>query len=239
MDSWDAADDSEVEREKERKAAEAKAKAIADAAANKKPKSQRVADHQAERARQRAAGGEDSDDEAETDPQRRERLRLAEQEADLRHAEDLFHDVAIGSGRKAPTIGASVVVDSKDPTNTVNLAALPLFDPQTKSQFEQLRVTVAPIVAGNAKKAHYGRFLEEFAKDLAKDLSSDQVKKVASVLTCLSNEKLKDEKAAEKGGKKSEAAKTKTSLVTSRPNTTDIATYDNDAFGEYVDPFSA
>jgi len=231
LDSWDAAEDSEVEREKERKATEAKAKAAAEAAANKKPKAQRVAEHQVNRARQREEDDEESDDD-ETESERRERLRRTEQEADLRHAEDLFGGVGISSGRKAPTIGAAIIVDQQDPTKTVNLASLALFNPQTKNQFEVLRTTLAPILSGNNKKAHYGLFLEEFAKDLAKELSSDQVKKVASALTRLSNEKMKEEKASDKGGKKSKAAKTKTSLVTNRANATDVAAYDQDAFGD-------
>ncbi|KAF4510492.1 hypothetical protein G6O67_002372 [Ophiocordyceps sinensis] len=231
IESWDAAEDSEVEREKERKAAEVKAKAAAEAAANKKPKSQRVAEHQAQRALQREAG-ESSDEDDETEAQRRERLRRTEQDADLRHAEDLFSNVGTSSGRKAPTIGTSVAVDPNDPTNTVNLATLPLFNPQTKNQFEQLRTTIGPIIAYNYKKAHYGLFLEEFAKELAKELSSDQIKKVSSALTRLGNEKMKEEKASDKGGKKTRAAKTKTSLVASRANTTDTATYDDDAFGD-------
>ena len=55
-------------------------------------------------------------------------------------------------------------------------------------------------------------------------------------MTALGNEKMKAEKAAEKGGKKSKAAKTKTSLVTTRANTDDMGTYGDDAFGEYVTP---
>jgi translation initiation factor 3 subunit J len=152
----------------------------------------------------------------------------------LHHAEDLFGGVGISSGRKATTAGAAIVVDEQDPSKTVNLASLPLFNPQTKKQFETMRTTLSPIIGGNIKKAHYGLFLEEFAKDLAKEMSSDQVKKIASALTRLSNEKMKEEKATDKGGKKSKAAKTKTSLVTNRANATDTAAYDNDDFGEYV-----
>ncbi|PHH80256.1 hypothetical protein CDD80_2279 [Ophiocordyceps camponoti-rufipedis] len=233
VDSWDAAEDSEVEREKARKAAEAKTKAAADEAANKKSKAQRIADHQAERARQRAADDDESSDEEETESQRRERLRRTEMEADLRNAEDLFGNVGISSGRKIPTAGTSITVDPNDPTSTVDLSALPLFNPQTKSQFEQMRSVLGPIIAANSKRAHYGLFLEEFVKDLSKELQSDQIKKVISALTRLSNEKMKEEKAADKGGKKTKAAKTKTSLVTSRPNTTtDLATYDDGGFGD-------
>ncbi len=175
---------------------------------------------------------EDSSDEDEDEAERRARLRRTEQEADLRHAEDLFDGIGISNDRAKTIPGSNVVVDSKDPGNTVNLAKLPIFNPQTKKQFEQLRQVIVPVIAANAKKGHYSLFLEEFAKELAKELPSEQIKKIASSLTRAGNEKQKEEKAADKTGKKSKAAKTKTSLVTSRANTNDMETYDNDGFGE-------
>ncbi|KAH8675464.1 eukaryotic translation initiation factor 3 subunit J [Xylariales sp. PMI_506] len=230
LDSWDAAEDSEVEREKAKKAAEAKAKADAEAAASKKSKKQRIAEHQAERARQLAADGDYSED--ETEAERRERLKRTEMEADLNHAADLFADIGISNGRKATTATSAIPIDPSDPTKTVDLGALPLVNPQTKLQFENMRNVLVPIIAGNNyKKAHYSLFLQEFAKQLAKDLPSDQIKKIASTLTTLGNEKMKEEKAAEKGGKKSKAQKTKTSLVTTRANTADVGTYEED-FGD-------
>ncbi|KAB5554967.1 translation initiation factor eIF3 subunit [Coniochaeta sp. 2T2.1] len=231
LDSWDAAEDSDVEREKAKKAEEAKAKAAAEAAANKKSKSQRIAEKLAEKARRLEQGDESSDDD-ETEADKRERLRRTEQEADLKHAEDLFAGVGISSARKGTTAGTAVVVDPADPNNTVNLAAMPLFNPNTKTQFENLRNTMIPIIGANNKKAHYALFLQEFCKQLAKDLPSDQIKKIASTLTALSNEKLKEEKAAEKGGKKSKAAKSKTTLAgVSRGVVADTNTYDDD-FGD-------
>lgn len=126
-----------------------------------------------------------------------------------------------------------MVVDAKDPSATVDLTRLPLFDPKTKAQFEKLRDTLVPVITGNSKKAHYVIFLQEFTKQLAKDLPSDQIKKISSALTTLSNEKMKEEKAAEKGGKKSKAQKTKVALVAGRNATTtaDVTAYDDD-FGE-------
>jgi translation initiation factor 3 subunit J len=96
-----------------------------------------------------------------------------------------------------------------------------------------MRETLVPVISNNAKKAQYIIFLQEFTKQLAKDLPSDQIKKIASTLTALSNEKLKEEKAAEKGGKKSKAQKTKVALVASRNTSTtaDTTAYDDD-FGE-------
>ncbi|KAI1266755.1 translation initiation factor eIF3 subunit [Xylariaceae sp. FL1019] len=232
LEAWDDADDSEVEREKAKKAEEAKAKAEAEAAANKKSKAQRIQEH---KARRQAAGEEESsEDEEETEAERRQRMRRTEKQADLAHAESLFGDagLSLSNGRKGTTAGAAVAIDSSDPNKTIDLGSLPLFKPATKLQFENLRNTMVPIIGANHKKAHYSLFLQEFAKQLSKDLPSDQIKKIASTLTALGNEKMKEEKAADKGGKKTKAQKTKTQLVAARANTTDTATYEDDAFGE-------
>jgi translation initiation factor 3 subunit J len=231
LDSWDAAEDSEVEREKAKVVAEKKAKLEAEEKANKKTKAQRIVERQAENARRLAE--ESSDDSSEEDAAtRRERLRRTEQDSDLKHAEDLFGNIGINN-RKATTAANAVAINSSDPNATVDLTTLPLFEPKTKIQFEKMRDTLVPVITSNSKKAHYTIFLQEFAKQLAKDLPSDQIKKIASSLTALSNEKMKEEKLAEKGGKKSKAAKSKTTLVASRNVATsaDMNAYDDD-FGE-------
>ncbi|KAJ3579743.1 hypothetical protein NPX13_g826 [Xylaria arbuscula] len=212
LESWDAAEDSEVEREKAKKAAEAKAKADAEAAANKKSRTQRIAERQAEKARRLAEEEDESSEEEETSAERALRLKRAEKEADLKHAEDLFGGAGLDlrGGRKSTTAGAAVQIDN-DPNKTVNLSSLPLFNPSTKSQFEALRNTMVPIIG---------------------DLPSDQIKKISSTLTALSNERMKEEKASDKGGKKTKAQKTKTTLVTNRANTTDTAAYDAEDFGD-------
>ncbi|RDL34628.1 Eukaryotic translation initiation factor 3 subunit J [Venustampulla echinocandica] len=228
LDSWSAAEDSEVEREKAKVVAERKAKAEAEEKANKKSKAQRLAEKQAERARRLA---EESDESSEEDEKtRRERLRRTEQDSDLKHAEDLFGNIGISNNRKVTTAANAVVIDAKDPAATVDLTALPLFDPKTKLQFEKMRDTLVPLIGGNNKKAHYTLFLQDFAKQLAKDLPSDQIKKIASTLTALGNEKMKEEKLAEKGGKKSKAQKTKATLVATRNVATgaDTNAYDDD-----------
>jgi translation initiation factor 3 subunit J len=136
------------------------------------------------------------------------------------------------TSRKATT--GAVVVDSKDPTNTVDLGALPVFNPSTKAQFEKMREALAPVVGANSKKPHYTIFLQDFTKQLARDLPSDQIKKIASTLTALSNEKMKEEKNADKGSKKTKAQKTKTTLAIARPAVKDTNDYagDDGAFGE-------
>jgi translation initiation factor 3 subunit J len=145
----------------------------------------------------------------------------------------LFGNIGISNDRKVTTAANAVVVDSKDPTATVDLTTLPLFDPKTKLQFEKMRDTLIPVISKNSQKAQYLIFLQEFTKQLSKDLPSDQIKKIASSLTALSNEKMKEEKAADKGGKKTKAQKQKVALVASRNASTaaDVNAYD-DAIGE-------
>lgn len=92
------------------------------------------------------------------------------------------------------------------------MGLLPIFKPNTKDGFTQLRETLVPLLTTNTKKAHYQLFLQEFVRQLSKDMPSEQIKKMASRLTTLANEKQKEEKAAEKGGKKSKAVK-KTALA--------------------------
>jgi translation initiation factor 3 subunit J len=166
--------------------------------------------------------GEEDSSESETD--RRTRLRRTEQAADLKHAEDLF-----GAGPKKKAVNKAVItLDPKDPSKSVDLASLPLFQPTSKEDFAELREILAPILNSNAKKAQYTLFMQEFAKDILKDLPSDQIKKIGSSITALSNEKLKEEKAADKTGKKSKAAKTKASLVANRDtNKADTTSYED------------
>lgn len=227
LDSWDAAEDSEVEREKAKKAAEAKAKAEADAKANHKSKSQRIEERRQENMRRRMADEEESSDDDEDEAEKRARLRKTEQDSDLKHAEDLFGNIGISNKRGA--VRPVTIQSATDPNQTFDLASLPLWNPSSKDGFLQLRETLVPLLSQNARKAHYTIFLQEFVKQISKDLPSDQIKKVSSALTALSNEKMKEEKASEKGGKKTKAAKTKVTLSAARDVTTraDTTAYDD------------
>lgn len=220
-----------MEREKAKKVAEAKAKSDAEAAANKKSKSQRVEERRQENMRKKLDDEEDDSDDDEEDADKRARLRRTEQEADLKHAQDLFADIGVNN-RSGPK--AVVSLDPNDPSKNVDLSALPLFNPNTKDQFLTLRETMAPIINKNHTKAQYTIFLQEFVKLISKDLPSEQIKKIASGLTTLSNEKMKEEKASEKGGKKSKAAKSKTALNANRDvsHRADVTAYDDGGLDE-------
>ena len=207
-----------MEAEKAKKAAESKAKADALAAANKKSKAQRIEEKRMETMRRKMEEEEETSSEEEDEAEKRERLRKTEQDSDLKHAEDLFGNSGINNNRSAPK--AVVTANPSDPTSSIDLSSLPIFNPTTKDQFLKLRETLVPILASNSKKAQYTLFMQEFTKQIVKDLPSEQIKKIASGLTTLSNEKMKEEKAADKGGKKTKAAKTKATLVANRDAST-------------------
>ena len=214
LESWDAAEDSEEEREKVKKAAEAKAKAEAAAKANHKSKSQRIEDKRQENMRKRQEEEEESSEEEEDEAEKRARLRASEQASDLKHAEDLFSGIGISDKRGAAK--AVTVQEGDDPANAIDLGSLKLFNPATAPQFTHLRDILVPLLNANSKKPQYAIFLQEFTKQLVKDLNSEQVKKISSGLTTVGNEKMREEKAAEKGGKKTKAAKTKVTLSANR-----------------------
>lgn len=229
LDSWDAAEDSEVEREKAKKTAEAEAAKAAAAAANKKTKAQRIEEHREQRRRDEANAGDFDAD--ETEAERRERVRKQEQDSDLQHAADLFSDIDMNRNRGAPK--AVVITDSADPTNSVDLSSMPLFKPATKEQFARLTDVLIPLITTHSKKPQYSIWAQEFTRRLAKDLPSQDIKKMASALTTASNEKMREERAADKGNKKSKAAKTKVSLVSNRDNQIDNTSYgDDDGLGD-------
>lgn len=105
---------------------------------------------------------------------------------------------------------------------------MPLFNPTTKDQFTKLTQTLIPLLTRHTKKPHYALWAQDFTKQLVKELNSGDIKKAASGLTTLSNEKLKEERQADKGGKKSKAAKSKVSLVAQRDNHIDTTAYAGD-----------
>ena len=188
------------------------------------------------RRRQAVEDGDESE-ESEDENEKRQRMRRMEKEADLKNAESLFGEMGVNDSAKSKASDAkktTILVDPKNPGSAVDLAQLKLFNPQTLPQFIELRDTVAALINSNSKKAQYPGFATEFVKMISKDLSSEQIKKIGSGLSTLGNEKMREEKAAEKGGKKTKAAKSKTTLNASRDTVgrADTNAYDGDGLGE-------
>jgi len=153
---------------------------------------------------------EEDDESSEDEAAKRERLRQTEQDSDLKHAEDLF---AAGMGPAKRGAKAIVVENKEKPGETIDLSSIALFRPATKTQFEGLSEVLVPLLRASSGKPHYAIWVQNFCKQITQDLPSAEIKKAASALTALSNERLKAEKEADKSGKKTKAAKTKTTLA--------------------------
>ena len=161
----------------------------------------------------------DSDSESEEDEEeadKRARLRQSEQDADLKHAQDLLAAADIHPRSKAVGGKPIVIEDKTQPGATVDLSKYALFRPATKAQFETLSDVLVPLLTASSSKAHYAIWVSNFVRQIYGDLPSAEIKKGASALTALSNEKLKEEKDKDKGGKKTKAANTKTTLSAGR-----------------------
>ena len=176
---------------------------------------------------------DEEESESEDEADRRERLRQTEQEADLKHAEDLLSS-GLGPKSRAPK---AVVIENKDkPGESIDLSKIALFKPATKTQFEGLSEVLVPLLRASSAKPHFSIWAQNFCKQICQDMPSTEIKKVASTLTALSNEKLKGEKAQEKGGKKTKAQKTKATLGGAGRDMAggraDTTVYDNDGLDE-------
>lgn len=128
-----------------------------------------------------------------------------------------------------------MVEDKSQPGAIIDLSQLALFQPSTKTQFEALSATLVPLLTASATKPHYALWVQQFVRAVCEPLPSGEIKKAASGLTALSNEKMKEEKAAEKGGKKTKAAAQKTSLKATRDlgrGVADTTSYDDDGLGD-------
>lgn len=190
------------------------------------------------RRRQEEEEEEEEESSSEDEAERRERMKRMEKESDMAHAAEMFGGMGVSDAaaksKNAESKLTTIQLDPKNPASAVDLSTLKLFNPQTRDQFVDMRDTIAPLISANSKKAQYASFTIEFSKLIAKDLPSDQIKKIASGLTTLSNEKMKEEKASEKSGKKSKAAKSKATLNASRDTMAkaDTRSYEDDGLGE-------
>lgn len=149
------------------------------------------------------------------DPAIKKRIeRERELEADLKNASDLLGNTKIGSATALEDI----------------LKA----NPKTKEEFVKLSNDIIEVVVKRLQnKPLYAAFVEHHAKELARPLKDVDVRKVASGLTALSNEKQRELKEA---GKKKKA---KPVLGSVKQAKNDVRAYDEalDDFGNEADDF--
>jgi len=181
---------------------------------------QKIAEKQAARAARIANGEQSSDTEDDIiDPVLKKRLEQErEVEADLKNASDLLGATSI-----------SATSSSND------LNELLKANPKTKEEFVALsNQIIEVIIKRHQNKPLYAQFVEHQVRELARPLKDVDVRKCASGLTTLANEKQKE---LREGGKKKKAGKP--ALGTVKPGKSDTRVYDEslDDFGNDPDDF--
>jgi len=151
----------------------------------------KLAQKEAERAARIAAGeDEDYDSDAVLDPREKARLdKERELNADLNNAADLLGAAAFGG------------------TSSAELDSLLSFQPRTKDDFIKFSNQIIEVVIKrHQSKPLYPTFIEHLARELAMPLKDVEVRKVASGLTTLANEKQKEQRDKASGKKKPKTA---------------------------------
>jgi len=151
----------------------------------------KLAQKEAERAARREAGEEDAYDSDDVLDPREKARRDKERElnADLHNAADLLGAAALGG------------------TSSSDLDSLISFQPRTKDDFIKFsNQIIEVIIKRHESKPLYPAFIEHLARELAMPLKDVEVRKVASGLTTLANEKQKEQRDKASGKKKPKAA---------------------------------
>jgi len=172
-----------------------------------------LAEKEAAKAERIARGVYSEDELVEMHPQERVLLdKEKEMQADLKNAADLFGGMAIGS---------------------TSIQDLLKMNPNTKEDFQQLSLMIMDhIIKPFQSKPLYHQFVEMHVRELAQPLKDVEVRKAASALTTLANEKQKEAKDKASGKKKAKPA-AKSTLGASKV----VGKIDTRAYEEALDDF--
>ncbi|GJJ73811.1 translation initiation factor 3 subunit J [Entomortierella parvispora] len=211
-EDWDASSESESEEEK----------APAVKPPPKKTLAQKIAERaeEAERRKQAALEKVALIPENETEEEkfeRRQREKNAIIESDLANAADLF------SGVKISDTGVVTAASS-----------LETMKPKTKDQFNEFTNELVALIQKHEKQGLYASFLEGLFRELAQGVRDVDVRKYASTLTTLANEKQKAAKEALKTKKKG-SAKPSLGAATKVATSVDTRDYSNDYNDDFDD----
>jgi len=173
----------------------------------------------------RAANGEDEeyDSDAVLDPRAKARAdKERELNADLDNAAALFGTAALGG------------------TSDKELDSIISADPRTKDDFAKLSTQIIEyITKRHQSKPLYPAFVEMHVRALAEPLKDIEVRKAASGLTTLANEKQKEQRDKASGKKKPKSAGKPGLGVAKTTSKMDTGIYDEalDDFGSNADDF--
>jgi len=177
-DDWDASSDDE-----------ANAPAAPVAAPRKKGSLKaKIAAKEAEKTR-RLEAGESEEEESEIDElEQKRRDKQREIETDLVNATSLLSGTSISAGAQSAEI-----------------QGITSLNPKTKDEFTELSDRLIELIQRHQDKPLYSTFVELHVRALAQPLKDVDVRKAASALTTLANEKQKEQRDKASGKKKPKA----------------------------------
>lgn len=228
---WDGEDEEESEPASDWEASsgseqEEQPKAAATVAPPKKKGTlkAKLAEKEATKAARAAAGDDvEYDEDAVLDPREKARLdREREIKADLDNTAALFGAAGLGG------------------TSSKELDALLSFEPRTKEDFQSLSSKIIEVIIARLQnKPLYPIFVEYHVRQLAEPLKDTEVRKAASGLTTLANEKQKEQREKASGKKKTKTAAKPALGSVKAAHKFDTAVYDEplDDFGNNPDDF--
>ncbi|KAI9492130.1 eukaryotic translation initiation factor 3 subunit J [Zychaea mexicana] len=114
--------------------------------------------------------------------ERKQRMRQLEVEADMNSATDLFSGVSVSKEDKNKPIEE--------------------YKPKTRVEYNEYAKRLAEIILANSKSANYGAFLDTLVREIAVPCKDMDIRKAASSLTAMANEKQRQAKEATKTKKK-------------------------------------
>ncbi|KAK0236113.1 eukaryotic translation initiation factor 3 subunit J [Armillaria nabsnona] len=163
------------------------------------------------------------DSDSVLDPREKARReKELELNADLNNAAELFGAAALGG------------------TTSKELDSLLSFQPRTKEDFIQLSSRIIEVVIKrHQNKPLYPAFVEHFVREMALPLKDVEVRKAASGLTTLANEKQKEQRDKASGKKKPKATSKPALGAAKVASRVDTSIYDEalDDFGGHADDF--
>ena len=126
-----------------------------------------------------------------------------ELKADLHNAAELFGAASLGGMVFRHFLFFASNGESTEGTSSSELDWLISFQPRTKEDFQQLSTKITEyILKRHQDKPLYGAFVEHHVKEVALPLKDVEVRKAASGLTTLANEKQREQRDKASGKKK-------------------------------------
>lgn len=180
----------------------------------------KLAEKEAEKAARKASGEDDDeyDSDEVLDPREKARRdKERELNSDLHNAAELFGAAALG-GKIFIVLTWYLILTLLTGTSSSELDSLISFQPRTKDDFQNLSSRIIEfIVKQHQNKPLYASFVEHHVRELAMPLKDVEVRKAASGLTILANEKQKEQRDKASGKKKPKSA-SKPALGAAKPS---------------------